>query len=406
MPTRTPRSARCSRRAASTARPRPRYAARRHDRPAPAWTRRADALSRQGRHGRGAGRIPIARRPRRPSRAGSSPRSSASGSSPCSPRSPQRVTAVATDVRGHWAAPWILPVTQAGVMDVFRTTRSSRQHGAARRSRAASSAQLLTISSAQRPTDLARWRAARPRFADLPATQRVLRLRPRSPSRPAPCRPLDGNTFSPTRPATGADRHRPRVARIAADRRAPVTPDVRAHRRQSAHAAAAAPRAGLRAVHAVRHGRAGRSSRSRSPALTDALDGLIARRTGQPTTLGAWLDPMADKLLLVDDVRDADAAGARPRESPAALADGARHQPRHRDRADRRDRQSRGGAPDVPAVAARQGRDGRLHRDRRRHALRELPRREHCRVVDVRCVYASLAITLVARARCSTLRVT
>jgi cardiolipin synthase len=30
---------------------------------------------------------------------------------------------------------------------------------------------------------------------------------------------------------------------------------------------------------------------------TDLLDGLIARRTG-PTTLGAWLDPMADKLLL------------------------------------------------------------------------------------------------------------
>lgn len=33
--------------------------------------------------------------------------------------------------------------------------------------------------------------------------------------------------------------------------------------------------------------------------LTDALDGLIARRTGQLTTLGAWLDPMADKILLV-----------------------------------------------------------------------------------------------------------
>jgi cardiolipin synthase len=31
---------------------------------------------------------------------------------------------------------------------------------------------------------------------------------------------------------------------------------------------------------------------------TDALDGLIARRTGQQTTLGAWLDPMADKLLV------------------------------------------------------------------------------------------------------------
>jgi cardiolipin synthase len=31
---------------------------------------------------------------------------------------------------------------------------------------------------------------------------------------------------------------------------------------------------------------------------TDAFDGLLARRLGQPTTLGAWLDPMADKLLL------------------------------------------------------------------------------------------------------------
>lgn len=33
-------------------------------------------------------------------------------------------------------------------------------------------------------------------------------------------------------------------------------------------------------------------------AITDMLDGLIARRTGQQTTLGAWLDPMADKLLI------------------------------------------------------------------------------------------------------------
>ncbi len=33
--------------------------------------------------------------------------------------------------------------------------------------------------------------------------------------------------------------------------------------------------------------------------LTDLLDGLIARATGEKTTLGAWLDPMADKLLIV-----------------------------------------------------------------------------------------------------------
>ena len=45
--------------------------------------------------------------------------------------------------------------------------------------------------------------------------------------------------------------------------------------------------------------------------VTDGLDGLIARRSGQKTTLGAWLDPMADKLLLVTHVRRADAAGPR-----------------------------------------------------------------------------------------------
>ena len=33
--------------------------------------------------------------------------------------------------------------------------------------------------------------------------------------------------------------------------------------------------------------------------VTDALDGLIARRANQRTSLGAWLDPAADKLLLV-----------------------------------------------------------------------------------------------------------
>jgi len=33
--------------------------------------------------------------------------------------------------------------------------------------------------------------------------------------------------------------------------------------------------------------------------LTDLLDGLAARVAGQKSTLGAWLDPAADKLLLV-----------------------------------------------------------------------------------------------------------
>ena len=34
-------------------------------------------------------------------------------------------------------------------------------------------------------------------------------------------------------------------------------------------------------------------------AVTDGLDGVIARWSGNRTNLGAWLDPMADKLLLL-----------------------------------------------------------------------------------------------------------
>ena len=33
-------------------------------------------------------------------------------------------------------------------------------------------------------------------------------------------------------------------------------------------------------------------------AATDVIDGTIARRFGQKTELGAYLDPLADKLLL------------------------------------------------------------------------------------------------------------
>ena len=36
--------------------------------------------------------------------------------------------------------------------------------------------------------------------------------------------------------------------------------------------------------------------------LTDLLDGVIARKFSRRTSIGAWLDPMADKLLIVATV--------------------------------------------------------------------------------------------------------
>ena len=53
---------------------------------------------------------------------------------------------------------------------------------------------------------------------------------------------------------------------------------------------------------------------------TDALDGLIARRTGQLTTLGRVARSDGRQAAAADDVRDADAA--RPRASPTACRSG------------------------------------------------------------------------------------
>src|SRR2546422_10465501 len=37
--------------------------------------------------------------------------------------------------------------------------------------------------------------------------------------------------------------------------------------------------------------------------ITDVLDGVIARRFGQKTSIGALLDPLADKLLMTASIR-------------------------------------------------------------------------------------------------------
>jgi cardiolipin synthase len=47
-------------------------------------------------------------------------------------------------------------------------------------------------------------------------------------------------------------------------------------------------------------------------AITDGLDGLVARRSGRLTRLGAWLDPVADKVLLSSAYLALGIAGAVP----------------------------------------------------------------------------------------------
>lgn len=114
----------------------------------------------------------------------------------------QRVTAVATDVRGHWAEPWILPVTQTGVMDVYPNHTFQPGSTVLRSDLARVVSQLLTIIGAQRSTDLVKWRTARPVFPDLPASNVYYGSAALAVSAGA-MSPLEDNKFSPRTPATG-----------------------------------------------------------------------------------------------------------------------------------------------------------------------------------------------------------
>ncbi|HUF47523.1 MAG TPA: S-layer homology domain-containing protein, partial [Vicinamibacterales bacterium] len=116
---------------------------------------------------------------------------------------PRRVTAVATDVRGHWAASWILPVTEAGVMEIFPNHTFQPSSPVRRSDLARIVNELLGLAAVSRPSDLARWRAATVRFVDLPATHLIYRAAATSVA--AGAMTLDADRFQPTREVTGAE---------------------------------------------------------------------------------------------------------------------------------------------------------------------------------------------------------
>jgi tetratricopeptide (TPR) repeat protein len=118
-------------------------------------------------------------------------------------RAPAQVTDVATDVRRHWAAEWILRVTRAGIMPVYPNHTFQPGATVTRADLAAAVAQLVRLAGAGQP-DLARWHAARPRLLDVPpsnVTYRAIALAIAAGAMSADAR----GDFGPTRPATGPD---------------------------------------------------------------------------------------------------------------------------------------------------------------------------------------------------------
>ena len=119
-------------------------------------------------------------------------------------RARRRTAVVMTDTRGSWAAPWILAVARAGIMEVY--PNHTFQPGAIvrRGDLAAAASQTLNLIAAENPRLGAAWRNARRRFPD---------VSPGHLSYPAAAlaveagvmAPLEDGTFQLTRPITGAE---------------------------------------------------------------------------------------------------------------------------------------------------------------------------------------------------------
>jgi tetratricopeptide (TPR) repeat protein len=82
-------------------------------------------------------------------------------------RARRRTSVVITDTRAHWAAPWILSVTRAGIMEPFPNHTFQPNAAVRRGDLAAAVSQALSLIAADNPRLAAAWRNPRRRFADL-----------------------------------------------------------------------------------------------------------------------------------------------------------------------------------------------------------------------------------------------
>ena len=82
-------------------------------------------------------------------------------------RSPRRSAVVITDIRGHWAGPWIQAVTRAGVMEVY-PNHTFQPDAVVRRSDLAQAAsRVLSLIAREKPALAATWRSSGRRFLDV-----------------------------------------------------------------------------------------------------------------------------------------------------------------------------------------------------------------------------------------------
>lgn len=119
-------------------------------------------------------------------------------------RAGRRAAVVITDTRNNWAAPWILSVARAGVMEVYSNHTFQPAAIVRRGDLAAAASRALGLVAAENPRLAAEWRNARRRFPD---------LSPGHLSYPHAARAVDAGvmatlpdgSFQLSRPVTGAE---------------------------------------------------------------------------------------------------------------------------------------------------------------------------------------------------------
>ena len=82
-------------------------------------------------------------------------------------RTRRRTAVVITDMRGNWAAPWILAVARAGLMEVYPNHTFQPQGIVRRADLAHAAARTLALIAAENPRLAAAWKDARRKFPDI-----------------------------------------------------------------------------------------------------------------------------------------------------------------------------------------------------------------------------------------------
>lgn len=117
---------------------------------------------------------------------------------------PSRDPSLITDIRGHWAERWIVPVARAGLVENFVNHTFQPRSVVRRADLAQSVARMLNLIAVSDPARGRQWVGVRGRFSDVPTSHLAYGAISTAVAAGAMSAGPDG-AFGPTRPVTGAE---------------------------------------------------------------------------------------------------------------------------------------------------------------------------------------------------------